>query len=175
MQNANSFYDIQMRYDPGYNPNAVKNVLDWNPSEMFRQYLAAVRERRDREEGQQIEDALMAVIDSMNASEDESGADRDQAVTEALRSAGEAVSQRANGKGDPTQSLPVQVILACLGDRARLEMADAVREEHEEQLEQLERTDKTLKGGENDECNRPVYDAADAADGRRNGEPAQKP
>lgn len=142
---------------------------------MFRQYLACVRERRNREESQQTEDALMAVIDSMNASEGESGADRDRAVTDALQSASQAVSEQTGGKQDPTSSLPVQIILACLGDRARLEMADEVQQAHEEKLERLEETDKTLKGGERDECNRPVHDAADAADGQRDGESAQNP
>lgn len=183
MQFANTgpFCDIQTRYDPEfydkYNPNSVQNRLNWNPSDTFRQYLASVKERRTREESQQVEDALMAVIDSMNASDDESGADRDQAVTGALQSASQAISQRSGGKADPTGDPSVQLILACLGDRVRLEMADDIQEEHEAQMEQrkAEQTEETLKGGEQDERDRPVYDAADAANGREYDGPAQNP
>jgi len=163
--NTALFCDIQTRYDPDYTPSA--NQLDWNPSETFQAYLESVKERRNREREQQAEDALMAVIDSMNAPEDESGSDRDRAVTNALHSASQAVSAQSNGKCDPTENPLVQAILSCLGDRARWEMADKIQEAQEAQ--------ETLKGGEEDECDRPVHDAADAADGRRDDEFAQIP
>ena len=115
----------------------------------------------------------MAVIDSMNASEEESGAARDRAVTGALRRASRAISEETDGREDPTGNPCVQIILACLGDRVRLEMSDEIQEEHEKQMEQLEKQEDTLKGGESNECDRPVHDAADAADGQWNGEYAQ--
>ena len=179
MQFANTgpFCDIQVRHDPkfyeNHNPNSVENRLDWNPSETFKQYLMAVKDRRSRQESQQTEDALMAVIDSMNASEEESGAARDRAVTGALRRASRAISEETDGREDPTGNPCVQIILACLGDRVRLEMSDEIQEEHEKQMEQLEKQEDTLKGGESNECDRPVHDAADAADGQWNGEYAQ--
>jgi len=176
--NTGPFCDIQTRYDhrfyTKYNPNSVQNKLDWNPSETFKQYLMAVKERQYKEESQETEDALMAVIDSMNASEDESGASRDQAVTNALQSASAAVSRKMGGKGDPTTTLSVRMILSCLGDRVQMEMTDEVQDEHEKQLQEIEK-DETVKGGEEDECSRPVHDAANAADVQWNGEPAQNP
>lgn len=180
--NTSPFCDIQTRYDPEYyskyNPNSVENRLNWNPSESFQNYLNYVHARREQRHSQEVEDALMAVIDSMNESEDEkNGAAQDMQKADALHSASRAISEETRGRADPTGYPEVQVLLACLGDRARLEMTDEIQEEHEKQMEQLKakETDETLKGGERDECDRPVYDATDAADGGWNGEYAQNP
>ena len=81
-----------------------------------------------------------------------------------------AVKEETDGREDPTGNPCVQIILACLGDRVRLEMTDEIQEEHEKQMEQLEKQEDTLKGGESNECDRPVHDAAD---GQWNGEYAQ--
>ena len=99
--------------------------------------------------GQMPEDALMAMIDAMNASEEDKASGKtEQTLTNSLADAGKAIvaqSEEIMEDGtkrtrwvDPTQTLTVQVLLSCLGDRFNFEQVDQVEENNRETLEQEE-------------------------------------
>ena len=91
----------------------------------------------------------MAMIDAMNASEEDKASGKtERTLTESLTNAGKAIAEQAEeimedgtkrvGWVDPTQTLTVQALLSCLGDRFNFEQVDQVEENNRETLEQEE-------------------------------------
>ena len=145
-----SFCDISARY--GQMPAPQKTIEEqtgWNPKQLFLDYLQKVREQREKNAKDAEEDALMAMIDAMNASEeDKASGETERTLTNSLANAGKAIvdqhtTVREDGTKevewvDPTTTLTVQALLACLGDRFNFEQADEVEENNRETLEQEE-------------------------------------
>ena len=128
-----SFCDISARY--GQMPAPQKSIEEqtgWNPRQLFLNYLQKVREQREKEAEYAEEDALMAMIDAMNAPKEDREAGRtDMAGAESLRKAGQAIIKQYDGKVAPSETLAVQALLACLGDRFTFEEADQVQDNRE--------------------------------------------
>ncbi|MEY8317364.1 hypothetical protein AALB19_08590 [Oscillospiraceae bacterium 50-58] len=145
-----SFCDISARYGQMPAPQqSVEEQTGWNPRQIFLNYLQKVREQREKNAEYGEKDALMAMIDVMNASEeDKESGKTEQTLTNSLADAGKAIvaqSEEIMEDGtkrtrwvDPTQTLTVQVLLSCLGDRFSFEQADQVEENNRETLEQEE-------------------------------------
>lgn len=125
-----SFCDISARYGQAPAPQpAIEEQTDWNPKQLFLDYVRKVRDRRRQSAKEAEEDALMAVIDAMNASEEDKASGRtERTLTDSLAQAGKAISEQYGGKVAPETTLTVQVLLACLGDRFNLEQTDEVQE-----------------------------------------------
>ena len=73
-----SFCDISARY--GQMPAPQKSVEEqtgWNPNQLFKDYLMKLQRLREQEEEHAREDALMAMIDAMNAPERDRQSDQD--------------------------------------------------------------------------------------------------
>jgi len=144
-----SFCDISARY--GQMPAPQKTLEEqtgWNLSDTFLNYMLKVRRQQRQDAKEAKEDALMAVIDAMNASEEDKKSGRTDTVgAKSLAQAGKAIvaqSEETLEDGtkkvewvDPTQTLEIQAILACLGDRFTFEQVDEVQENHEE-VQELE-------------------------------------
>ena len=132
-----SFCDISARY--GQMPAPQKSVEEqtgWNPNQLFKDYLMKLQRLREQEEEHAREDALMAMIDAMNAPEEDREAGRtDMAGAESLRKAGQAIIKQYDGKVAPSETLAVQALLACLGDRFTFEEADQVQDNREKAQE----------------------------------------
>ena len=145
-----SFCDISARY--GQMPAPQKSVEEqtgWNPNQLFKDYLMKLQRLREQEEEHAREDALMAMIDAMNASEEDKASGRaDQAAAKSLADAGKAIvaqSEEILEDGtkrvkwvDPTQTLTVQVLMSCLGDRFTFEQADRIQENQKDQEQKAE-------------------------------------
>ena len=134
-----SFCGISARY--GQMPAPQKSIEEqtgWNPRQLFLNYLQKVREQREKEAEYAEEDALMAMIDAMNASEE------DKAITEQAEEIMEDGTKRV-GWVDPTQTLTVQALLSCLGDRFNFEQVDQVEENNREALKDQEDNEKRLE------------------------------
>ena len=143
-----SFCDISARY--GQMPAPQKSVEEqtgWNPNQLFKDYLMKLQRLREQEEEHAREDALMAMIDAMNASEeDKESGKADQDAVEALAKAGAAIVDQAtefmaDGSKrviwvDPMQTLTVQAMMACLGDRFTFEQADKLQEDQRQEAEE---------------------------------------
>ena len=165
-----SFCDISARY--GQMPAPQQTVAEqtgWNTKQLFLQYMLKVREKNKQCAEEAEEDALMAMIDAMNASEeDKKSGKTDMAVTNALVDAGKAIiaqHEKVLEDGtklveyfDPTQTLTIQVLLSCLGDRFNFEQADEIQEnqekvqedqEQEAEKERLEVTEQREPGDTN--------------------------
>lgn len=144
-----SFCDISARYGQMPAPQqTVEEQTGWNPKQLFLDYLRKLREQREENAKQAKEDALMAMIDAMNApKEDREAGKTDLAAANSLADAGRAVIAQhtvvlEDGTKeiewvDPTQTMEVQALLACLGDRFTFEEADQVQE-NQEKTEELE-------------------------------------
>lgn len=174
-----SFCDISVRYGQTSAPRqSLAEKTGWDPNKLFLSYLLKVRERRNQDDKEAEEDALMDMIDAMNASEEDKKMGKTNlAEASSLADAGKAIIAQhetvlEDGAKlvtwfDPTQTLTVQVLMACLGDRFTFEQADKVQENQEKaeenqeqqaEKEKLEVTEKrtlsetgdptTLKGGE---------------------------
>ena len=128
---------------------SIEEQTGWNPRQIFLNYLQKVREQREKDAKYAEEDALMAMIDAMNASEEDKASGKtEQTLTNSLADAGKAIvaqSEEIMEDGtkrtrwvDPTQTLTVQVLLSCLGDRFNFEQVDQVEENNRETLEQEE-------------------------------------
>ena len=141
-----SFCDISARY--GQMPAPQKSVEEqtgWNPNQLFKDYLMKLQRLREQEEEHAREDALMAMIDAMNASEEDKGR-TEQTLANSLAKAGKAivdqhVEVRPDGTKqvtfvDPSATLTVQALLSCLGDRFNFEEADQIQEDQEKAEEQ---------------------------------------
>ena len=81
-----SFCDISARY--GQMPAPQKSVEEqtgWNPNQLFKDYLMKLQRLREQEEEHAREDALMAMIDAMNASEEDKASGKtERTLTESL-------------------------------------------------------------------------------------------
>lgn len=135
-----SFCDISARYGQTPAPQqSIEEQTGWNPRQLFLDYLQKVREQREENAKQAEEDALMVMIDAMNASEeDQASGKTERTLTESLANAGKAINERYNGKVAPEDTLTVQALMACLGDRFTLEQADKVQENQNKAQEDRE-------------------------------------
>ena len=145
-----SFCDISARYGQMPAPQqSIQEQTGWNPRQIFLNYLQKVREQREKDAKYAEEDALMAMIDAMNASEEDKASGKtEQTLTNSLADAGKAIvaqyeeimedGTKRTRWVDPTQTLTVQALLSCLGDRFNFEQVDQVEENNRETLEQEE-------------------------------------
>lgn len=145
-----SVCDIGARYGQAPAPQKpIEEQAGWDLGQTFRNYLLKVRRQNQQAAKEAEEDALMAVIDAMNASEEDKKSGRlERTLTKSLADAGRAIAEQKeevleDGTRqvewvDPALSLTIQVLLSCAGDRAAFEQADEVRENAEETLEQRE-------------------------------------
>lgn len=141
-----SFCDISARFGQTPAPQqSIEEQTGWNPKQLFLDYLQKVREQREENAKQAEEDALMAMIDAMNASEeDKTSGKTEQTLTNSLAQAGKAIIERYGGKVAPEDTLTVQALLSCLGDRFNFEQVDEVEENNREAQEQ-EAEEKNLE------------------------------
>lgn len=142
--------DISARY--GQAPAPQKSIAEqdgWNLGQTFLNYLLKVRRQNQQAAKEAEEDALMAVIDAMNASEEDLKSGRlERTLTESLANAGRAIVEQneevlEDGTKqvkwvDPSLTLTIQVLLSCAGDRVTFEQADEIRENTEQAREQRE-------------------------------------
>ena len=168
-----SFCDISARY--GQTPAPRQTLAEqtgWNPKQFFLNYLQKVHDQKEEDAKRAEEDALMAMIDAMNASEeDKESGKTEQTLTNSLADAGKAIVDQhikvmEDGTKqvewvDPTTTLTVQVLMACLGDRFNFEQADEIQENtqqaqedqkqeaEEERLEVAEKRDLSETGDPN--------------------------
>ena len=145
-----SFCDISARYGQEPAPQqSIEEQTGWSPRQLFLDYLQKVRKQREESAKDAEEDALMVMIDAMNASEEDKASGRtEQTLTESLANAGKAIVDQAteimeDGTKrvtwvDPMQTLTVQAMMACLGDRFTLEQADKIQENRDEAREDRE-------------------------------------
>ena len=145
-----SFCDISARYGQTPAPQqSIEEQTGWNPRQLFLDYLQKVREQQEENAKHAEEDALMAMIDAMNASEEDKASGKaDQDAVEALAKAGAAIVDQAtevmeDGTRrvtwvDPMQTLTVQAMLACLGDRFTFEQADKIQDSQDKAREDRE-------------------------------------
>ncbi len=142
-----SVCDIGARYGQAPAPQkTVEGQAGWDLGQTFRNYLLKVRRQNQQAAKDAEEDALMAVIDAMNASEEDKRSGRlERTLTKSLADAGKSIAEqheevqedgtRQAEWVDPSLSLTIQVLLSCAGDRFTFEQADEVRENAEESLE----------------------------------------
>lgn len=116
-------------------------------SEAFLDNISKAEEWRKQKAKESEEDALMAVIDAMNAPEEDLESGRlEQTLTKSLMQAGKAVTEQSEdilpdgtkqvAWVDPLTRLSVRVLLSCLGDRFSFEQADEVQENIREAREE---------------------------------------
>lgn len=164
-----SICDISARYGQmPASQQLVGELTGWNTKQSFSEHLYMALERRESvQEAEQDpfeamndaildnfrkaeemrkqrakedeEDALMAVIDALNASEEDKESGRlEQTLTKSLAKAGKAVTEQSEevledgtksvGWVDPLTHLSVRVLLSCLSDRFDFEQVDQVQE-----------------------------------------------
>lgn len=145
-----SFCDISARFGQAPAPQqSIGEQSGWNLSQTFLNYMLKLRRQQKEDAEDAEEDALMAVIDAMTASEEDIESGRlEQTLTRSLAKAGRAITEQhekvlEDGTRrvewvDPAQSLTIQVLLSCAGDRIIFEQADEIRENTEEALEHAE-------------------------------------
>lgn len=145
-----SLCDISARYGQAPAPQrSVGERTGLNLSQIFQNYMLKLRGQQKQDAEDAEEDALMAVIDAMTASEEDLESGRlERTLTRSLAKAGRAITEqhekvledgtRRVEWGDPAQSLTIQVLLACAGERITFEQADEIRENTEKGLEQAE-------------------------------------
>lgn len=139
--------DIGGRYHPVTPQPTLEELTGWNPNTLFLDFMNKVREKRERDLDEAEEDALMAMIDAMNVSQRdrESGRARETAE-EILLKASQTIGEKTGGKGNPADTLTVQVLLSCLGDRFTFDQADELTEqdraEEEQQTEEVTQTEQ---------------------------------
>lgn len=96
-------------------------------------------EMRKQKAKEDEEDALVAVVDALNASEEDLKSGRlERTLTQSLMKAGKAITEQSEdihedgtksvGWVDPLTRLSVRVLLSCLGDRFNFEQVDEVQE-----------------------------------------------
>ena len=159
-----SFCDISARYGQMPAPQqTVEEQTGWNSKQLFLDYLRKLREQREENAKQAKEDALMAMIDAMNASEEDMESGRtEQTLTESLANAGKAINERYNGRVAPEDTLTVQVLLSCLGDRFNFEQVDEIQENQDKAQEDREQ-----------ETEKERLEVTEACDPSETGEPNQ--
>lgn len=114
----------------------MQELTGWDPNQLFLGYMQKVREKREEDLKHAEEDALMAMVDAMNAGSRETAED-------ILRKASQSISEKTDGQVDPATTLTVQAILACLGDRVSFEEADELREAQEERAGEVTQQERT--------------------------------
>ena len=159
-----SFCDISARY--GQTPAPQQTLAEqtgWNPKQFFTNYLLKVKDQKEKSAKEAEEDALMAMIDAMNASEEDMESGRtEQTLTESLANAGKAINERYNGRVAPEDTLTVQVLLSCLGDRFNFEQVDEIQENQDKAQEDREQ-----------ETEKERLEVTEACDPSETGEPNQ--
>lgn len=127
-------------------------------------------EMRKQKAKESEEDALMAVIDALNAPEEDFKSGKvEQTLTESLKQAGKAIQEQSeeilpDGSKwvtpvDPLTRLSVRVLLACLGDRFNFEQIDDVQENT-----RMAREDRELREQETEEEGLDVTEQRDLSD-----------
>ena len=149
-----SFCDISARYGRTPAPQqSVEEQTGWNSKELFLDFLGKVREQREKNAKDAEEVALMAMVDAMNASEEDKASGKtERTLVNSLSSAGKAIiaqhetvledGTRQVEWFDPTQTLTVQGLMSCLGDRFNFEQADKIQENQDKVQEDKEQEDK---------------------------------
>ena len=122
--------DIGARYHPVEAKPTLQEATGWDPNQLFLGYMNKVREKREEDLKHAEEDALMAMVDAMNVRDRETARGRETAE-DILLKASQSISERTEGKLDPVETLTVQAILACLGDRFTFEEADQGQDNRE--------------------------------------------
>lgn len=123
-------------------------------NEAFLDNVRKAEEMRRQRAKESEEDAMMAVIDAMNApEEDKESGKLEQTLTKSLMKAGKAITEQSeevleDGSKwvawvDPLTRLSVRVLLSCLGGRFDFEQVDQVREEVRERETEEEGLDVT--------------------------------
>ena len=118
--------------------------------EAFLDNMRKAEECRKQKAKEAEEDALMAVIDAMNAPEKDKESGRlEQTLTKSLVQAGKSIAEQSEdiledgtksaGYVDPLTHLSVRVLLSCLGDRFNFEQVDEVQENTQE-AQQIQET-----------------------------------
>ena len=151
-----SFCDISARFGQEPAPQqSIEEQAGWNPGQLFLDLLQKVQEQKEQSAKQAEEDALMAMIDAMNASEEDQASGRtEQTLAESLANAGKAINERYNGKVAPEDTLTVRVLLSCLGDRFRFEQADQIQEDRDEAREREVEKEKVTEARDPGETQR---------------------
>ena len=92
-----SFCDISARYGQTPAPQqSIEEQTGWNPRQLFLDYLQKVRDQREENAKHAEEDALMAMIDAMNASEEDKASGKtERTLTSALANAGKAITDQS--------------------------------------------------------------------------------
>ena len=72
----------------------------------------------------------------------------EQTLTESLANAGKAINERYNGRVAPEDTLTVQVLLSCLGDRFNFEQVDEIQENQDKAQEDREQETDPSETGE---------------------------
>lgn len=159
-----SFCDISARFGQGPAPRqTVEEQTGWNPGQLFLDLLQKIQDRKEQSAKEAEEDALMAMIDAMNASEEDMESGRtEQTLTESLANAGKAINERYNGRVAPEDTLTVQVLLSCLGDRFNFEQVDEIQENQDKAQEDREQ-----------ETEKERLEVTEACDPSETGEPNQ--
>ena len=143
-----SFCDISARY--GQMPAPQKSVEEqtWNPKQLFLDYMQKVQDQREKNAKEAEEDALMAMIDAMNAPERDRQSDQDTVAARSLAKAGAAVYKsekfqdvRATFDGEVNINVmpEIRALIALLGSADTLRQVDDIQEEQEEQRELSEK------------------------------------
>lgn len=147
-----SFCDISARF--GQMPAPQKSLAEqtgWNAGQLFQDYLNKVRKAREEEEEHASEDALMAMIDAMNAPEEERMSKQDKVAAQSLMQAGptayrsekfDEIRKKFDGEVNLSVMPEIRALLACLGDPGTFKQVDDIQEEQQEQEEQLEKEER---------------------------------
>lgn len=141
-----SFCDIRARF--GQMPAPQKSIEEqtgWNPDLLFKDYLNRVRRHRKEQEEHAAEDALLAVIDAMNAPKRERWTDPERVAAKSLMRAGPSIQQsekfqelreKFNGKIDVTVMPEIRALMMCLSGVSMFRQVDEIQENTEEALEE---------------------------------------
>ena len=124
-------------------------------NEAFLDNISKAREWRKQKAKEDEENALMAVIDALNAPEEDMKSGKvERTLTKSLMQAGKAIQEQSEeilpdgskwvAYVDPLTRLSVQVLLSCLGDRFSFEQADEVQENIREIREDREQEEECL-------------------------------
>lgn len=138
MQTPLSFCDIAARF--GQTPAPRKSVAEqtgWNPDQLFRDYLTKVRSQREKDEREAVEDALMEMVDAINAPKWERTEDRSP-YDSLLR-----ISEQQDGHDDPMENPEIQMILAMARTQAAFRQVDDILNREEQEEVQTEAASKT--------------------------------
>lgn len=150
-----SFCDISAR--PGQMPAppaTAEGQTGWNPNLLFKDYLNKVRRYRKEQEEHAAEDALMAVIDAMNAPKEERRTDPEKVAAQSLMRAGPSIQQsekfqelreKCGGKIDLAVMPEIRALLMCLGDVSMFRQMDEIQENTEKALEEQAEEEERLE------------------------------